>query len=342
MIVDDASKKKFIGGFGVYDGSIGSDNRLCFVLVENNDSGRSKLLATRFLFVRLENPIERRFWGLNWDIPSFTTVAWGSTDFHEFVMVNSQREVYAYNYNYAVREFEDDIDEFISGVDGISPSINKVVRVGKSVYAIGSPDRIYKRLGVNKWEDHVSNFDMPSGLYDKNKDVRLHTAIHARFWDLAGFSEQDMYVVGRNGSVCHYNGSKWERITFPADSDLLTVVCGGDDQVYITDNNCSVWVGRNSTWKKLVEEDMSLSFFDSAWFDDRMWFTNDYGLWVLESEKLVLAKDAQHKPVPEEAAILCGRLDVAHDNSRMLLCGQHGAAVYDGQNWEVLFNCDPE
>ncbi|MCN8028964.1 hypothetical protein MLL15_16430 [Escherichia coli] len=65
---------------------------------------------------------------------------------------------------------------------------------------------------------------------------------------------------------------------------------------------------------------------------------NGHGIWVLEDDKLVLAMHAKHKPVPPEVAVLSKRIDVSPDGTVMMVCGSRGAAIYDGNAWNVLFD----
>lgn len=336
MIIDKEKWEQFGKGYGIYDGAYAFDGRLCFILVEDKDTGRSPIPESKFLFIRRERPLETRFFAVKLTDFGFSTVAGSAGQNPEFVGVDSRRQVVAYYPPFA--GLETDIKGTISGAEDISVSINKVIRVGESIYAIGAPNKIYKRLGHEQWEDHSASLKLPDELYSEDEDIRLNTAMHSRLRDLSGFSEQDMYAVGRNGYVCHYDGSRWQSIAFPTNTDLLTVVCADDGQVYITDRFCSVWRGRYNTWLKIVEQEKTLAYFDSAWFDNRLWLANDYGMWVLEENKVVAANEAKTKPVSKEIIEVSGRIDISPDKKYMLICGQYGAALYDGQEWELLFN----
>ncbi|MFH6995473.1 hypothetical protein [Flavobacterium sp. FlaQc-48] len=333
MIFDDITKNKFLDGYFIFDGVCGfNENKYAFILIENNNNKlqyRDPKPKTKFLFISLERPIEKRFYAVTTEYFDFSTIATvmipGKED---YVSVDVDLFVFSWDNN-----FEDHIDGTLPGVKRVS-TISKIVRVGQNVYALGGALRIYKRLGKDHWKNNLSTLPIPNEMISGDYSHSFH------FRDMAGFSEADMYAVGDVGTVYHFNGNAWTQIVFPTNIELSTVTCADDGNVYISDKDCSIWLGRNSTWKKIIENSEFLPFFDSAWFDGRVWFANDYGIWVLENDQLVLAKDSKHKPIPEDVAVLCGRIDISPDNKRMLVCGQRGAAVYDGERWETLFTCD--
>lgn len=95
-----------------------------------------------------------------------------------------------------------------------------------------------------------------------------------------------------------------ETTPFPTNKLLYTVCCAGDGFVYIADFDGAIWKGRNEQWTQITHGGMTMPFLDMGWFDGRLWCASDYGIWVLEDDKLVLAMHAKHKPVPPEVAVL--------------------------------------
>lgn len=331
MIFDKETWLRFGHDFWVYDGTLGfEDGRYGFVMSANPNEADDELLAnTRFLFIKEDQPMESRFFRLDSEYFGFTTISAGwSPSETEFVAVDGN-SVLSYKPK-VYKGIEKSIDGTLPDTTLVS-STTKTVRVANTIYAVGNPVRVYKRLGQNNWINNSDSIPIPAGF-------KSGSTIGNEFYDLAGFSETDMYAVGGEGNVWHFDGKLWQQIAFPTNIELDTVVCAEDGNVYITDITCSIWVGRNSTWRKVCEEDMSLRFFDSAWFANRLWCANDYGMWVLEDDKLIPAQNAKEKPMPEDMLGLCNRIDVSPDGRKMLICGPDGAAVYDGRLWNVLFD----
>jgi hypothetical protein len=331
MLFDKDAWLQFGQDFWVYDGAFGfEDGRYGFVLFANEKEEDDELITNvRFLFIIENKPLESRFFRLDSGNFGFTTISasWPPSE-TEFVAVDDST-VLSYKPK-IYKGIEDGIDRTLSNTTLVS-SITKTVRVSSSIYAVGGPVRVYKRLGQNCWINLSESIPIPPSF--KSGSVVGHD-----FYDLAGFSESDMYAVGGKGNVWHFDGKLWKQIVFPTNIELDTVVCAKDGNVYITDVRCSVWVGHDATWRKICESDVPLRFFDSAWFANRLWCANDYGIWVLENNKLISAQEAKENPMPENVLGLCNRIDVSPDGKKMLVCGPDGAAVYDGQSWSVLFD----
>jgi hypothetical protein len=141
-----------------------------------------------------------------------------------------------------------------------------------------------------------------------------------------------MYAVGGAGEVWHYDGQEWEQLFFPSNERLFNVCCAGDGNVYVGGNMGSLYVGRGNRWKKLVDGTFSIPFKDIAWFAGKLWCGSDYGLWELKDGALLRAE------IPAEAQLVSGAIDITPDGSLMLTAGPNGAALFDGEKWDVLFS----
>ncbi|WP_211243492.1 hypothetical protein [Chitiniphilus eburneus] len=328
MICDKERYERFFKGFTVYDCAVGYDNtRYCFILVEATDSPhRDPLPRTRFLFARMERPMERRFYFQEADYFDFTRVAYAELDGQsEFVAVDMERHVFRYDAPAA--NVEQDIPPQIPDSEyWWSPT--KVTRIaGRSVVA-GTARQLRIRHGADDWRPFPASPPVPERLAKEGKGI-----LETGFEDVAGFAEDDVYAVGGAGDVWHFNGKAWRQIDFPSNELLYTVCCAGDGNVYISGNGGSLWVGRNDRWKRLLEGGFSLPFKDSAWFAGRLWCGSDNGLWVLQDGKLI-------NPPDQPAAVrnASGVIDVSPDGKVMLTASPHGAAIYDGKTWTLLFS----
>jgi hypothetical protein len=118
----------------------------------------------------------------------------------------------------------------------------------QSVYAFGSNDIWFCGNGVIHWDGNNFNpVQIPSivwGPYQMNK--------------LWGSSSSDLYVVGNNGNIAHWNGSKWTKIESGTDVDLLDIWGSPDGTVwacgYTGDYATTVLLRYDGTiWNKLYE-----------------------------------------------------------------------------------------
>lgn len=337
-------EEKF-SGFFIRDCVLGfTSTRIGFLLVEELTEGQhiDDGWQTRFVAINLEQPMETRIFSMTGGRLSFATLssAW-SPNQEEYVMVDTGRQVSTYK----PKEYRGDETEIpfdgqgygYSDLGHVGCAVIKVVRVGTTVFAIGAPLRIFERLDNQQWRE-IKEIPIPAELKSKNDDEITTALGNSDFYDLAGYSTEDMYAVGGAGTVWHKKGEKWRQCPFPTNLRLHTVACGDDGLVYITDIRGSVWKGREDRWELVAKADMSLPFVDAVWFDNRLWCANDYGTWVLEDNALVPAHRAKARPMPTSSSIHAHRIDVSPDGKTMLVAGGHGASTYDGQRWEVLFD----
>jgi hypothetical protein len=349
-IFDKSTWNEFADGFLFRDCTIGfEDGRIGFLLVQEIGSKDhiEDGWETRLLAVRTALPTGEKCFAINGTGLGFSSIssAWNPNQ-PEFVVVDGARRTWSYKPR-AYKGGESRIPfkgekTPHSAEDGYGSAITKIVRVGTTVFAVGSPLRIYERINDQKWREH-KDIPIPSEISSPDYGIFIRAIGESEFFDLAGYSTEDMYAVGSAGIVWHRKGNHWHQIAFPTNLRLNTVACGDDGFVYITDIRGSVWQGRDQKWQRVVHADNMLAYQDSAWFAGRLWCTNDSaGPFVLEGKKMVPAHQAQIQPMPAQVACFAHRIDVAPDGKTMLVAGVQGAALYNGQHWTVLFDGEPD
>ncbi len=150
------------------------------------------------------------------------------------------------------------------------------------------------------------------------------------FDDFDAFAPDDIYCVGGEGDVWHFDGRALHPIEIPTNARLEAVCCAGDGSVYVGAARGSVWKGRGDTWRLLHQGDLTLPFKDMVWFHDRVYCTSDYGLWEIQGDAV------RASAVPPEVKVCSGNLSVA--DGVMLLAGVFGAAYHDGSGWTPMFD----
>ncbi|MBD7975542.1 hypothetical protein H9644_21285 [Escherichia sp. Sa2BVA5] len=341
MIINKGIWEKYFKGFDIYDCTYGFEHgRVGLALIELVEEDHDEydnpfyIPEKRLISIVINNPPAKQIYGRRATGISLMTISSGwSPSQTEYVMVSQGRDVMSYKED-EYKGIEESINILIPGSIDMFPAVTKLVRVETSIYAIGSGFRVYKRINHQIWQECSQSIPVPKGYTERKAEA----ITRGFFEDLAGFSESDMYAVGGTGIVYHFNGDKWKQIAFPTNKLLYTVCCAGDGFVYIADFDGAIWKGRNEQWTQITHGGMTMPFLDMGWFDGRLWCASDYGIWVLEEEKLVLAMHAKHKPVPPEVAVLSKRIDVSPDGTVMMVCGARGAAIYDGNAWNVLFD----
>lgn len=203
-------------------------------------------------------------------------------------------------------------------------AIKRLKTIDGWLYFCGTSRTVAKRLDENSWISLVDTLpDLETG--DIIRDIT-----EAGFSDIDGFSESDLYAAGGHGDVWHFNGQQWHAIAFPSNQTLESLCCGGDGNVYISGYGAETYMGRDNKWKKIYSGGISTGFRDMVWFGDRVWCTNDYGVWTIYKGKVKRAD------LPANIEACTGHLYV--NDGVMLLAGLSGAAFCEDGEWTLLFN----
>ncbi|WP_230849828.1 hypothetical protein [Ralstonia solanacearum] len=256
------------------------------------------------------------------------TGRWGSDELHGFrrLMAGATAKPRSQNINvdgagqvYAKGAGVTEMEQTIPGGGGKGPcrgSVTRLKQIDGWLYGCDNSRSLFRRLGRNEW---LEIGPLPP---ERNGEVGFN--------DFDAFSETDIYAAGGKGDVWHYDGKAWHAVPFPSNMWIESVCCGQDGYVYIGAQSGSVFRGRGSEWKLIHKGDLSLPFKDMVWFGDRIYATNDYGLWEIK-DGAVAASNA-----PIEITNCSGNLSVG--DGVMLLAGHYGAALHDGTGWTRLFS----
>lgn len=314
-LLDIDQFKQHFRGFGLRDCAVRAKDIFYFVLFQDWDDNKPRPfdeeLETRVvpLFLnREERWSHSSLNGLGGFMASATAVPKS-----QFVGVDGRGQVYVLGGG------DGDFENKIPGGGGQGPkrgNVNNIKQVQGRLYGCGDPRSMFKRVDRNQWTE----------IGPLPPDGRGEIG----FRDFDVFSESDIYAAGGRGDVWHYDGSAWNRIAFPSNMWIESVCCGQDGFVYIGAQSGNVFRGRANQWKHIHQGDSSLPFKDMVWFGDRVYATNDYGLWEIQGE--TVTPSAQ----PIEITNCCGNLSVG--DGVMLLAGAYGAALHDGKAWTRLFS----
>ncbi len=323
--------KNFIGFF-LIDCVVRKKDKLYFVLEQEHDEEtntppKNKILSRVITCFDDKNPENR--WGYQ-DLKGMQRLKAGVSyqPKEQFVGVSLNDHVYV------LGSGDDELEDDLKGSNSkqlkaqnaprsaykLRGGISRLRTIDGLLWGCGLGRTVIVREGRNQWRylTDVIPYD-----YDKEKSG-------GGFEDMDGFSAQDMYAAGGQGDVWHYDGTKWRRLPFPSNMDLYTVCCAGDGFVYIGAESGSVFKGRGNEWKLISRGKMSLPFRDMVWHQGKVWGTSDYGLWVVEKDKV---KEAD---VPDKVRACSGHLSVG--DGVMLLAGIYGAALHDGESWQMIID----
>lgn len=208
--------------------------------------------------------------------------------------------------------------EILARVDGgiFRGGVARARSFGGNVVIANAARQIFERTAANAWE-----LVGPPIEEDDEKPMG--------FADFDRFSPNDWYAAGGVGEVRHFDGSTWRPCSFPARLAPTALCWAGDGHVYIMASTF-LYRGRRDVWERLGEPlALTLPIKDLVWYEDQLWATNDYGVWILQNGQMVEAD------LPSGVRICAGNLAVR--DGVMLLAGYGGAAYKRDGQWTSIF-----
>jgi hypothetical protein len=186
--------------------------------------------------------------------------------------------------------------------------IRSVSEIAGKAYAVGLGGMVYRLDRLDRWTR------IDEGLPDTFDIQAAH-----------GFDATDLYAVGHDGDLWHYNGKKWSKRELPTNVNLTEVHCAGDGRVYITGHHGVLIRGRGDAWEIIEQQETTEDLWDLAWFDGVLYISKFSTVYRLEKEGIVPV-DFGGDP-PKTACQLSAAKGV------LWSIGDHDIMSYDGKNW---------
>ncbi|MCG8429239.1 MAG: hypothetical protein MI754_17955 [Chromatiales bacterium] len=206
--------------------------------------------------------------------------------------------------------------------------------IDDEAYIVGHLRKVFKRTGVFEWidltdpDEHPNLFEELAALKAKNGN---YGGSNAGFSAIDGFSGNDIYAAGRGGDAWHYDGNSWRRLDLPGNFDIKTVTCGGDGNVYFAGYTGGVIRGTIDHWTNIDERGGKV-INEMAWFQDKLYLSDERYLYTLEGGKLKPYK------YPKDGPQQYSFRGVAASKDALVAYGSYQALVFDGQQWEEVIS----
>lgn len=218
-------------------------------------------------------------------------------------------------------------------------AVHGVKQIDGETFMFGRFRKLYRRTGVQQWEDLSYEETHPNLHKDLSKRIKqkksMVSGVNAGFDDVDGFSKNDIYGCGDGGDLWHYDGSKWRKLDPPSNFDMSAILCAKDGYVYIAGNIGEIMKGRYTKEKgeewKILKSPLSRRVHSLAWFQEKVYIGTEEGLFSIDSKE----KIKQYK-FPEEGWHQYSFQNVASCDEALLSYGVHQALLFDGKNWEEL------
>lgn len=181
-------------------------------------------------------------------------------------------------------------------------------------YAVGGHHQIYR-------EDNGRWNPIDSGVYVPGKEGESKI-----FLSIDGISETDIFTVGFNGVIFHYNGNSWSQVDSPTNLGLQRVLCISKEEVYICGYGNSLYRGNANGWLPLTENDNDTIYWDMAYFKGKVYVCTKKKLFIVKKDQL------ENVEIPIKGPLGFYRMD--SDENELWACGNECLLKFDGKTWK--------
>jgi hypothetical protein len=313
MIFDKPTLNKLFKSYRIIDCAIKDANNQAYVLINKNNT-------LRYLFTQNNKSVMKERYSMFEIKASYPSkIAYTNSPIANFTAVSQGCRVFSKNEDFT--GLENKLPEHQEGFSR-AITIENVVNIKGSIYSVGCPNKMFKHIEKNNWEDITQSIPTPEDIEE--------LTYHRYDWkDADGFAENDLYTVGGEGEVWHYDDNHWKQIPFINDDWLYNVCCAPDGLVYVGGLGCSLYVWNKTEWKVIKERFGGIDwFYDIKWFKGKLYCGEASRLRVLENDELVTVG----KPFPG------GSIDISPDGNYMLVAGKETAHLFDGEKWETIID----
>lgn len=193
--------------------------------------------------------------------------------------------------------------------------LRQVRTVGQRTFAVGMNRQVYRRDGVDQWTC-------------LDQTIRPAIGETKGFESIDGFDENDLYAVGWDGEIWHYNGQQWNQKESPTNLVLTRVLCAGNGQAYASGRRGLLIVGREDRWQTIEQEDVTSDIWDLAWYGDTLYLSTLRGLYTLQGDNLVAVDFGEDTPASYY------HLSVA--DGVLWSFGAKDIMAFDGHTWQRI------
>jgi hypothetical protein len=156
---------------------------------------------------------------------------------------------------------------------------------GGRAYAVGTARQAYVRVDRDTWE-----------RIDQTAQSEKANMTEKSFESIDGFTETDIYAVGWDGEIFHYDGKQWQQKKSPTKLALSKVRCALDGYVYACGQSGVVVRGKEDDWeiigKGVTDEDLwGLEFFEG-----KLYVASMYQLYQFDGKELTPIKFGRCEP----------------------------------------------
>ncbi len=211
--------------------------------------------------------------------------------------------------------------------------------IGGQLWACGQRGQVFRRFAQDDWRHADQGLHVPLNPADyegRAEELAAKMSEGPMLNCIDGTSADDVYAVGDQGLLAHYDGKVWKRVPLNTDEHLQWVRCYGPDEVWACGYNGTVLKGNaRQGFKDVSSVDDNLTWVCLTKFNDKVYLSAEEGLYVYDGKKIARVKTGL-KPELQDA----WRVD--HADGVLWSIGVKDLARFDGRRWERIHHPDNE
>ncbi|HLD68815.1 MAG TPA: hypothetical protein VJA19_22585 [Pseudomonas sp.] len=195
--------------------------------------------------------------------------------------------------------------------------VKRIRNIAGELYVCGDLHQVYRRAG-GSWP-HI----------DRDLLIQNPRAIGVSLNDMDGTDSNDIYSVGDRGVICHFDGTRWEKLDSPTNCNLERVLCLSADSVYVCGNNGVLLHGNRNGWQALNQDN---AIGDTLWgiaeFQGEVYLSTNLQLYKLRGEVA--------EPVSSGIAVAGSNSRLTASSSKLWSISANDILVFDGLTWSQV------
>ena len=198
--------------------------------------------------------------------------------------------------------------------------VRKIREIGGRLYVCGIAGQIYRREAKG-WV-HIDK-----GVRSQN-DPEESPSLYC----IDGSSEKDIYAVGQQGAIWHFNGNGWTRVESPTSQGLECVRCVSPTEVYVSGYKGALYRFDGKNWRDLSNPKLKNYFSGLEVFQGKPYVAAEGGIFAFDGERLGQV-DTGLSPSPTGCRL--------HANDGVLWSfGLEHLCFFDGKKWTYVKHPD--
>ncbi|MCY1293798.1 hypothetical protein D9M70_430690 [compost metagenome] len=189
--------------------------------------------------------------------------------------------------------------------------IRSVATIDGRAFAVGLRGIAYRFDGPGHW------VRIDEGLPDSFNAQAIH-----------GFSEEELYAVGREGAIWLYDGQGWQSCESPTSVTLTSVKCTPGGVVYAAGHRGVLLQGRQHQWRVIDQSETGDDIWDLEWFMDQLYVSTLSNVYLLKDDQLEPVNFGGDRPGS------CYQLSAAE--GVMWSNGEFDLMSFDGTQWSRI------